>query len=309
MPTLIVHAGLPKTGTSALQAALHSGRANLLQSGVLWPDSVASPIDPRHLFMHKEPLALDDCPTLKNALNEAKRDSLDTVIVSSEGLTVQSKQLSKVRSGSSRAALQDWTVRLIVCTRSKKSWEPSLYRQCIMNPPAPQSDNDLEQTYATGETFDDWRKRPVVSELGDPKTIAARLEPLFGKAELITFDQGGDVVSGFMAAAGLAHVRLPSIPRRNLSPDAAKIEVLRRANASQYNRILNPALRSLMQSGMGVDGNIGLSKNARRQSLLVRSMVALWLGALRFQDNPGLDVQRPMFENARKDLFRLAIQG
>ena len=42
MGTLILHAGLPKTGTSCLQIALHAGRDQSATAGMLRPETVVS---------------------------------------------------------------------------------------------------------------------------------------------------------------------------------------------------------------------------------------------------------------------------
>ena len=72
MGVLIIHAGLPKTGTSAIQAALHGARDTLAESGMFWPAEVYSDQDPRHFFLHKEPLTQQgDCPTLVATLADS----------------------------------------------------------------------------------------------------------------------------------------------------------------------------------------------------------------------------------------------
>src|SRR5690606_33106823 len=48
---VILHIGLPKTGSTALQQALYQNREELLRQGVLYPAQVHRAGDPKHNFV------------------------------------------------------------------------------------------------------------------------------------------------------------------------------------------------------------------------------------------------------------------
>ena len=86
---LLLHAGTPKTGSTALQRALSGSSDLLAQQGVCYPDNTASLADPKHSWLPSG-LATQDEQALEDGLCEAVDQALardaPTVFLSSEGL-------------------------------------------------------------------------------------------------------------------------------------------------------------------------------------------------------------------------------
>ncbi|MCR8550908.1 hypothetical protein M4578_24035 [Salipiger sp. P9] len=90
MPTLFIHTGLHKTGTTSLQKAFFDNRRVLARQGLLYPDTGLSP-NPGNWGHHELALALrqqESGEALWQALRaEADASGLDRVLVSSETLS------------------------------------------------------------------------------------------------------------------------------------------------------------------------------------------------------------------------------
>jgi hypothetical protein len=134
--TIFIHAGLPKTGSSAIQDSLHA----LSQAGLL--ARVGYPCSNPHLgtgngsALARELIFTNPAPTSTERLQECVRDILDASRGRSESLLISSEdlcyadpekfsRLKQVLLGHARS------VKLVVVVRPLKAWSYSVYLQLV----------------------------------------------------------------------------------------------------------------------------------------------------------------------------------
>jgi hypothetical protein len=100
---VLLHIGLPKTGTTALQTCLRSSRTELARHGVLYPDAVSSQLRwaPNHVPAANAPLgwpqpaaASDAAAEMWAALLDEVRAHHGRVVVSAENITLASDDVA-----------------------------------------------------------------------------------------------------------------------------------------------------------------------------------------------------------------------
>lgn len=162
MRRLLLLCGPPKTGTSAVQYFLWTHRGRLLDDfGILYPDLVNGPSDPRHLFLQQELTRDLGFRGLRHSLEEAARTNAHTVVLASEGLTNQSLLFDQALGQEFVNLTRDWHVEFVFVLRDTSEWLVSRYRQHVLNGRQPHSSHPLERLYGTGLPFDTWvRFRP-----------------------------------------------------------------------------------------------------------------------------------------------------
>jgi hypothetical protein len=300
---LIMHCGLPKTGTSAVQALFWLNRALWLRKfGVLYPELIKSPREPRHVFLQEELIRDLKFEGLRGALEEADRTHARTVVISSEGLSGQSFLFDRSRASEFLELTRDWKKEFLFVTREKTSWLTSRYRQHIVNPPQPLSSRSLEQLHATGLPFKDWVRNCEIHNQSDPDIMRLRFQSLFGQIPTKFISYGPTVVRDVLAAVGVDEdIEADDLPYINTMPPDAYVEVLRRINCLPCGRRLNNAAAAAIRSAVGTN-NVQLAQRPEpgRGSLL---LLAATVCTLKWSPNPPLDVTLLGFKDAR---FRVA---
>jgi len=136
MPTLFIHSGLHKTGTTSLQKALHDNRAVLARQGLLYPET-GVPENPAHWGHHDLAYALRDPeagPKIWQALRqEADTAGHDRVVVSSEelGLLPFPKMPGPKPYRIIAEAFDGWEIRLICYLRPQAEMITSTYNHHV----------------------------------------------------------------------------------------------------------------------------------------------------------------------------------
>ena len=204
---IILHAGLPKTGTSTVQNLLHANREFLLQQeGVLYPSLAPNLSIPlRTIFRDfqndsRKPIAsrmagfsieeeMKQGDSYLNSLDtEVSSQEWSTLLLSAEGISnMVSPELEKMREWGERYA-SDWTV--LVCVRHPVDWSRSVMQQSL------KQGDTLEKLYETPPT-PKYRQR------------ISNAISVFGRENVRVFDfesasrgEGG-IVSAFATQAGL----------------------------------------------------------------------------------------------------------
>lgn len=158
---IILHAGMPKTGTSTIQNVLHANRDYLLRhEGALYPSLTANLNTPLLTIVRNDPLEHPANKLAGLTLEEAEdrrkgySDSLDTeissldwnsLLLSAEGISNLSRpEIARLREWGENYA-SDWTV--LVCVRHPVKRTSSVIQQRLKqgsslkrlyrNPPAP----------------------------------------------------------------------------------------------------------------------------------------------------------------------------
>ncbi len=216
---LMLHAGLPKTGTSALQRALWSHRGALARRGVLYPDDVV-------LYRHQSFLnALIGGVPFEPPWRVTGEYARHNVVLSSEGLSNHFDDIPEAGHAVLRELGAEFGYRTIyLATRDPQAWTLSYYKQCLVNPRIP-----TMPVYATTARYDEFTRLPRVRRLADAETLLDDMQRATGfDVVRIDYDAAGigrlyQDLAGCEPPADL-HARV------NASLSDAAAEVARRIN-------------------------------------------------------------------------------
>lgn len=201
---IILHVGLPKTGTKAIQNVLHANREFLLQhEGVLYPSLAPNLSTPLSTIFRNDPLGnmVNKVAGLTTEEVEVRRkdylESLDAEISSHEWntLLLSAEDISKM-SEAEVAKLREWGARyssewsVLVCVRHPVGWARSM----------------IQQRLKPGETLQQIYEEP---ELPEYRANISNAISVFGRENVRVFDfdsaargEGG-IVGAFADQAGL----------------------------------------------------------------------------------------------------------
>lgn len=242
MTRLILHIGLPKTGTTSLQFWADAQRAALAEAGCCYPVPVSPADAPKHqelvTFMRGGPASLLDA--FFDPL-----PAIQTIFASAEGLSGHLPEALPDRLEAMRARLSAFDVTLVLGVRERAAWLRSYHQQKVCNPPH----SDPELLFATPLTLTDFAQQPRIRDLLDTQTLAARAQAAYGACDVRIMSMEGDWPAALCALLGASELApsLAAAPRRNIGLSAVDMELLRQANATgmwEARNILLSLLRS-----------------------------------------------------------------
>lgn len=251
MPRLILHIGMEKTGTSAIQRFLARHRTALRLMGVQYPraaDATGAPSD-SHIDLAAaigaDLAGQGPHPVFGSAGTviegyATKADVASTTILSSEGLSAPDPGFA--------AALAPlagrFDVSVVVYLRRQDEWALSAYRQCVMDP-------DIAET----RPLDVWLDDPATRRRLDYNTMLGWWEAAFGAdaVQVLRYPHDLPLIAGF-----LNHTGMPAAARLLREPDG-------RVNESAADAIF---LETLVRNGGTAAGVPDLDQDARDALLL-----------------------------------------
>lgn len=228
---LILHVGLPKTGTSALQRWCDINREVLSSIGVDYPDKYLDPFVPKHQFLVQE---IMQCgfPKLKEIVALVREE---TVVLSTEGLTNHFIDFPSDGMATFREILRDFEITVFVVTRERDAWTKSYYKQCVINPPS------QVYPYATALPLAEFSLLPRIRFLAEVDMQLDRLAQSFGARKLVHLDYQAPWFRSFAALIGAQSVAAKSdVQQVNVSVADDIVDLIRQINAQN----LAYALRS-----------------------------------------------------------------
>ncbi|WP_148294386.1 hypothetical protein [Azospirillum sp. B506] len=225
---IILHAGTPKTGTTALQSALFRHRDLLLERGVLYPlAGIDPPPEPKHQWMIGALMHDPDNFTagVETALGEARPDT-HTMILSTEGLFHRWWDFPP----QGRAALRDlarrFPVILWVVFREPVSFIRSFYIQTLRNP------RGLGPLYGLDMALEDMLAVPRFSVHLDYARYVGEVEECIGVGTVRPFRYGAETIIGdILTALGITDPSFAST-WENRSLGDPGVRLLRQVNRS-----------------------------------------------------------------------------
>jgi hypothetical protein len=258
-PRLVIHAGLPKTGTTAVQHALWAGRDRLLRdASTLYPASVISPERPRQqwlpsLLRQGDPARFGQ--RLAESLEEAPSARL--LLLSGEGVSYHWHRIPPSGGAILTALGRLLDTRIVLVLRPRPRFALSMWKQAVVNPPT-------EPEFGRSWDLDTFLRHPHVRGLLDyPALVASmreRLRP--GEVRLVPY-RPGTAVSDVLRAAGI-DLSLPEEPRgastSNRSLSVRATELLRLANQEEpFDRVTRAAFVTLLRD-LDADGTADLDE-------------------------------------------------
>jgi len=219
---LVLHVGLPKTGSSALQAWCNKARESLSRRGVTYPKPSDKLIDPKHQFLVPA-LKLNDLCELRNCLAE---NDTETLILSTEGLTNHLYDFQSEALAAFREAVSHYDVFVYMVVRERNAWTKSYYKQAIINPPV------AEYHYATPLSYAEFSKLPRVVRLTDHAALRSDVARAYGAHKVVVANYEEDWMKIFLDLLNIGAVQETfRLPEENRSVSDDLVEIIRQVNA------------------------------------------------------------------------------
>lgn len=262
---LVLHAGLPKTGTSSLQRLFHDHRADLRALDIDYPDPVNTPEDPKHDFLIND-IAAGHCRTLPQVLARAQSP---TVLLSIEGLSGRVNLVPEAGLRAFREATAGLAVEAHVVTRDPEPWVRSFWKQHALI--------DGPQTHGCGTALPlaDFAVLDRVRPLVDHPGLARRLAEAYG-ATVISHDFADGLEAIAVRLLGLPEVpQWLDIPRIHGSISDAEMAVVLALNAATDQGPVRTAFRVFLQRAQRT-GHEQLIATERREQPRRWHAAAVW---------------------------------
>lgn len=242
---IILHIGLPKTATTALQKWCHKHRLDLRHAGVDYPDAIESEVDPKHQFLVHE-LKSGNFRKLSGILQSSLCDKM---FLSTEGLSNNFQDFSDGQFALFRNAVSEYEVIIFVVSRDWSSWIRSYYNQSVVNPPT------SGYPYATQLSLEDFSELERVRFLGNLPNQQDKLRSSFGATEIVVAKFEQDWVSTWSCLMGLS----PSdviLPRANESLEPEVVFLILRLNRANISIGARNIILSAIQRATGAENTI-----------------------------------------------------
>jgi hypothetical protein len=224
---LVLHAGTPKTGTTALQQTLFRHVDVLAEQGIWYPPDDVDPVQKKHQFLVDILQTADSsrlARTLDDVLRSAPRNT-HTIVMSTEGLFNIWWDYPPSSKAMLRQLMTIFDAEVWVCFREPLSFAVSQYAQLLRNPriyaPAYGLAVDLEQMLEN-----DW----FVKRL-DYVGFVFEVEELIGIGNVRLFRYGPDIVNRVFHALGAT---VPLVPPSIVHPSLHESGVALMKTVNQY---------------------------------------------------------------------------
>lgn len=219
---LLLHIGLPKTGSTALQMWCRAEKGKLLTRGIHYPNNSWQP----HLAHNHQYLVGDLLQgKMDRFLETLQGTPAPRICLSTEGLTNHLYDFPEQSLGDFRAATSAYRVRLFVVLREPEAWIHSYYKQALINPPIQQ------YAYATSLDQTSFALLPRVKRLTDTRQLLDDAQRTFGAHSVTTADYESDWFGSFLSFLGLKAGEFSSLPvRANASLAEEVSELIRQIN-------------------------------------------------------------------------------
>ena len=224
---IILHIGLPKTASTAVQQALYQHRSTLLNQGVLYPSYVHRSDDPKHNFL------LDWVRKGRgyNLADERGYKRASRILLSNEALSNDFYLHGLERNRQLAERLREHgDLEVCMVLRQQQEWLKSYYKQAVIN----QAVNGKPH-YQSRLTIDAFRELEPVKLLLDYGTLIQDVSAAFqAPVRLIRYEEAqvADVVEYCIAGS----TKMFSFQRRhNESLSDAAVEVMRQLNMKIEN--------------------------------------------------------------------------
>lgn len=218
---LVLHVGLPKCASSAVQVWADGNRDALAASGVDYPESTPGFPAPKHqelvALMHGE-----DAPVARAFL---ARTRSPTLFLSTEGLSNSLYDAPEAALARFRDLMGGGCDTAILMTRAPGDWLRSYWKQCLTNPLHP------AMGYGLALPLDEFARMPRVARLMDLPTLETDLARALGARRVVRIDAGSDWRDDLAGILGVDPARTTAPVRWHQSVSDAEAEAVRQMNA------------------------------------------------------------------------------
>lgn len=222
---LIIHGGLPKTGTTSLQSFFHQNNHELLKSGYIYPDAFLTTHEPKHQWLMRAFLTGNAALIVayfKTIFSQLKNNT-HTIILSTEGIHMHWVDFGQEARSFLQVLSQVFPTEFWVWFRQPTSFMNSLYRQYLKNPKTNVA--CYGQDMSLGEMMEDEWFMSHFDYLG----FIYDLESIMEGKDIKVFKYHGDIIA---TVKHLLHLdeALGIAQMKNISLGDSTIELLRIIN-------------------------------------------------------------------------------
>ncbi|MEJ2019041.1 MAG: hypothetical protein P8X51_12335 [Maritimibacter sp.] len=194
---IIIHVGLPSTGTIGIQTYFAREADAMRALGLDYPLGASSRM-PHHGWFGKSLLS-GDFSELDRVLAKSRRPRM---LLSDETIYNEAVFCDEATADALRERLAGRNLRVIVCLRDGDSWMKSFYKQAVHNKGRGGATGSAAY-WGSGLLFDAFFANPEIATLARLSDMLARLERIFGvSVETIELRPGEDIVPVFLEKIG-----------------------------------------------------------------------------------------------------------
>ena len=236
---VVLHVGLPKTATTAMQAWFADQADDMAQLGTCYPTLPPIRANKQHYVV--EDLRHDPDLTRIAAMLDYNGDA-GTLLVSHEGLANHFDDFPADALARFRALTANRDVTVVAFTRAAETWLASYYRQCVLNPA-----NNASDLWGTDKPLSELRHHRRIRRLMDHDRLLANLQEGFGAVQLVRFaHEDQTAFPRLLAHLGLGPLADRPLPVTNQSiPDWA-VELMRQINGMVPDNTARNAWKALI---------------------------------------------------------------
>jgi hypothetical protein len=229
-PTVVLHIGPHKTGTTYIQKNLLNNRTALAQAGVVYPDVFRTPLSPGHNDINR---AITEDPQGSHVALTALVDDLQakgqTAVLSAENMSL----MNDTAIAALRRGLEPLPVHVVVYLRARG---PAIWSQW-------QEHIKFGQTYSLHDYVMGLLLSTPDDNVVDPLGLALRWRRIFGLVTLVDYDgcvaEGRDLIDPLLQVVNGGTMVLPSMntDKVNIRMLQERVEILRMLNLVWRRRL------------------------------------------------------------------------
>lgn len=230
---IILHAGTPKTGTTALQFLLDEKHDELLSQGVLYPKYYLDINPPKHQWLVKllNQNNFDGIFSyLEKILNEAEEKGVKKIFLSTEGIYNHWWDFSSEAKEVLKLISKYFNFELYIVFREPNSFLESFYKQNLKNP-----QNNSAKCYGKDMLFEEMIKDEWFIKHIDYLSFIQECEVLFGKECIKVFTYSNDINLMILKELKLILPENKKERRENIGQSHIGVELLKVVNRFNLN--------------------------------------------------------------------------
>jgi hypothetical protein len=222
---LLLHVGLPKTGTSALQRWCYANSGRFLEQGIRYPTPSADTEMPKHQFIVSDLMAGD----LSRTARAVDEGSEECTVLTTEGLTNHLYDFRPIGLEKIRDLLEAFHLTVFLVHRRPEDWLRSYHKQCAINP------RNAAYYYGTGLDLHAFRELPRVRKLMNVPNLAQDCAAAFGAKEVVTMEYDSDWLARFIGLCGYTPAEKVELEVANESVPDWLFEAVLRINRQPFD--------------------------------------------------------------------------
>lgn len=242
---LVLHVGLPKTGTSALQFWCNQNRDRLLAQDIDYPQPTDGAVMPKHQFLVGS-LKTNRLERLASLLEASQTG---TLVLSTEGLTNHLYDFRPAALKAFRELTEHYDLNVFLVVREPNTWLKSYYKQAVINPP---SIPDFH--WATDLRLEEFSTLPRIQRLMDHEALQEDVHIAFGASKVIVARYEDDWMSTFLETIEIGkQSEFTKLNRIHLSVDDDLVEIIRQVNGMRLPAKDRSAFLATLRNCLKID--------------------------------------------------------